>query len=57
MENINIIIKDAIGREIKASLGQVEEDVLRMRMGLGPKGREGRNERSKNNYCRKQGFF
>lgn len=34
MNDINIIIKDAFGREIKASTEQIEEDVLRMRMGL-----------------------
>lgn len=34
IKNINIIIKDAFGREIKASIEQIEEDVLRMRMGL-----------------------
>ena len=34
MKDINIIIKDAVGREIKASTEQIEEDVLRTRMGL-----------------------
>ena len=34
MKDINIIIKDAFGREIKASTEQIEEDVLRTRMGL-----------------------
>lgn len=36
MKDINIIIKDAYGREIKANTEQIEEDVLRMRMGLEP---------------------
>lgn len=34
MEDINIIIRNAFGREIKASTEQIEEDVLQMRMGL-----------------------
>ena len=34
MKDINIIIKDAFGSEIKASTEQIEEDVLRMKMGL-----------------------
>ncbi len=34
MNNINIIIKDAFGREIKTNTEQIEEDVLRTRMGL-----------------------
>lgn len=34
MEDVNIIIKDAFGREIKTNTDQIEEDVLRMRMEL-----------------------
>lgn len=34
MKDINIIIKDVFGKEIKVSTEQIEEDVLRMRMGL-----------------------
>lgn len=34
MKDINIIIKNAFDREIRASTGQIEEDVIRMRMGL-----------------------
>lgn len=34
MKDINIIIKDAFDREIKVNTEQIEEDVLRMRMGL-----------------------
>ncbi len=34
MNDINIIIKDAFGREIKTNTEQIEEDVLRTRMGL-----------------------
>lgn len=41
MEDINIIIKDAFGREIKANTEQIEEDVLRMRMGLEPQEQDG----------------
>lgn len=36
MKDIDIIIKNAFDREIKASTEQTEEDVLRMRMGLEP---------------------
>ena len=36
MKDINIIIKDAFDGEIKANREQIEEDVLRMRMGLEP---------------------
>jgi hypothetical protein len=36
MKDINIIIKDAFDGEIKANTEQIEEDVLRMRMGLEP---------------------
>lgn len=41
VKDINIIIKDFFGREIKASTEQIEEDVLRMRMGLEPKEQDG----------------
>ena len=41
MEDINIIIKDASGREIKANTEQIEEDVLRMRIGLEPQEQDG----------------
>lgn len=41
MKNINIIIKDAFGREIKTNTEYIEEDVLRMRMGLEPQEQEG----------------
>ena len=41
MEDVNIIIKDAFGREIKTNTDQVEEDVLRMRMGLEPQEQDG----------------
>lgn len=34
MKDINIIIKDAFGRETKANTEQIEEDVLRTRIGL-----------------------
>lgn len=34
MKDINIIIKDAFSREIKANIKHIEEDVLRMRIGL-----------------------
>ena len=34
MKDIDIIIKDTFGRKIKANTEQIEEDVLRMRMGL-----------------------
>ncbi len=34
MKYINIIIKDAFSREIKATTEQIEEDVLWMKMGL-----------------------
>lgn len=34
MKDINIIIKDFYGKEIKVNTEQIEEDVLRMRMGL-----------------------
>ena len=41
MEDVNIIIKDAFGREIKTNTDQIEEDVLRMRMGLEPQEQDG----------------
>lgn len=41
MKDINIIIKDAFGREIKAGTEQIEEDVLRMRIGLEPQEPDG----------------
>lgn len=41
MKDINIIFKDAFGREIKVSTDQIEEDVLRMRMGLEPQEQDG----------------
>lgn len=41
MKDINIIIKDVFGREIKTSTEQIEEDVLRMRMGLDPQKQDG----------------
>lgn len=41
MKDINIIIKDVFGREIKTSTEQIEEDVLRMRMGLEPHEQDG----------------
>ena len=41
MDNINIIIKDDFGREIKVRTDQIEEDVLRMRMGLEPQVQDG----------------
>lgn len=41
MKDINIIIKDVFDREIKASIEQIEEDVLRMRMGLEPQEQDG----------------
>ena len=34
MKDVNIIIEDAFGREIKASTEQIEEGILRMKMGL-----------------------
>lgn len=34
MKDINIIIKGTFDREIKVNTEQIEEDVLRMRMGL-----------------------
>ena len=41
MKDINIIIKDAFGREVKVSTEQIEEDVLRMRIGLEPQEQDG----------------
>lgn len=41
MKDINIIIKDIFGREIKASTEQIKEDVIRMRMGLEPQEQDG----------------
>ena len=41
MKDINIIIKDTFGKEIKANTGQIEEDVIRMRMGLEPQEQDG----------------
>lgn len=41
MKDINIIIKDVFGKEIKVSTEQIEEDVLRMRMGLEPQELDG----------------
>lgn len=41
MKDINIIIKDAFDREIKVNTEQIEEDVLRMRMGLEPQKQDG----------------
>lgn len=41
MKDIKIIIKDAFGREIKASIEQIKEDVLRMRMGLASQEQDG----------------
>lgn len=41
MKDINIIIKDALVKEIKASTEQIEEDVLRMRMELEPQEQDG----------------
>lgn len=40
MKDFNIIITDAYGREIKANTEKIEEDVLRMRMGLEPQEQE-----------------
>ena len=42
IKNINIIIKDAFGREIKASIEQIEEYGLRMRLGLEPQEQDGK---------------
>lgn len=41
MKDINIIIKDAFSREIKTNTEQIEEDILRMRMGLEPQEQDG----------------
>lgn len=41
MKDFNIIIKDAFDREFKVSTEQIEEDVLRMRMGLEPQEQDG----------------
>lgn len=41
MKDINIIIKDAFDREIKVNTEQIEEDILRMRMGLEPQEQDG----------------
>ena len=41
MNDINIIIKDAFDREIKTNTDQIEEDVLRMRIGLEPQEQDG----------------
>ena len=41
MKDFNIIIKDAFGRDIKVNTEQIEEDVLRMRMGLEPQEQDG----------------
>ena len=41
MKDINIIIKDAFGREIKTNTDQIEEDVLRMRIRLEPQEQDG----------------
>ena len=42
MKDINIILRDAFGREIKVSTEQIEEDVLRMRIGLEPQRQDGK---------------
>lgn len=34
MEDINVIIKGIFGRKIKVSIGQIEKDVIRMKIGL-----------------------
>lgn len=34
MEDFNTIIKDAFGKDFVVSTEQIEEDILRMRMGL-----------------------
>lgn len=41
MKDINIIIKDAFDRETKTNTVQIEEDVLRMRIGLEPQEQDG----------------
>lgn len=41
MKDISIIIKDFLGREIIVSTEQIEEDVLRMRIGLKPRKQDG----------------
>lgn len=41
MKDINIIIKDDFGKEIKINTQQIEEEVLRMRMGLEPQEQDG----------------
>lgn len=41
MKDIDIIIKDAFGREIKTNTDRIEEDVLRMRIGLEPQEQDG----------------
>ena len=41
MKDINITIKDAFGRKIKANTEQIKEDVLRTRMGLDPQEQDG----------------
>jgi hypothetical protein len=41
LRDINIVIKDAFGRETKANTNLIEEDVLRMLMGLEPHEQDG----------------
>lgn len=41
MKDINIVIKGAFRKEVKANKVQIEEDVLRMRIGLKPQEQDG----------------
>lgn len=41
MKDINIIIKDTFNKDFVVNTEQIEEDVLRMKMGLEPQEQDG----------------
>lgn len=41
MKDINIIIKDALNKDFVVNTKQIEEDVLRIKMGLEPQEQDG----------------
>lgn len=41
MKDINIIIKDALNKDFVVNTKQIEEDVLRIKMGLDPQEQDG----------------
>lgn len=41
MKDINIIIKDAFNKDFVVNTEQIEEDVLRIKMGLEPQEQDG----------------